>query len=421
MFTLNLQEDFPAVQNFYPNDFRMISTPIGMLIGTLATPIFLDRYRLRHFVFFGAYISILCAVVMPFAFAPEIIIVDRLFFGISIGMLLTKYCVFVSFAVPTDRVFDYTAFLVSGFAGGCTLASLVSFLSYTEDIFSRNFRIPYFVGIVLVFGWTLWVSMFLPEGPWFFIREGNDDAASRIMAAFHGKSASHQDVQDRIRGMKLALKNAQLKSPTLITPLTANLRAKTLVAATLLFFTFASFPATILFYGPKLLNTAFDGKTKMGISIVFSVVFFIFSLFNRLIVKSIKRKNIMLISAALLTVLTIILCFVSVQNSLVVAVIVLCLCSGIVAVWLVISLSTVMLLFDDDAKSRCIALSLASAWFGSILVLLFDVLVPKGSVFLMAAISLISLIWIKLSPLPEQNELSAYQKSRNDLLRQSTM
>ena len=418
--TLNLQEHFPAVQTFYPGNYRMLATPLGMLLGTLAAPLFLDNYKLREVVYFGAFISVLCCVVMPFAFAPEIILVDRTFFGFSMGLLLTKYCVFVSYAVPNQNVLGYTSFLVSGFAGGCALASLVAFIAYDEDIFSRNFRIPYFVGLVLCLGWTVWVSMFLPEGPWSFVKAGNDDAALRILAAFHGKPMNHEDIQLRLKQVKLADKQHGLKTPTLITPLTAKLRSKTLIAAILLFFTFASLPATLIFYGPKLLNTNFDGKMQITISLVFSCVFFVFSIFNRFIIYKFQRKNAMLMSAAALSLLSIVLCFLTVEKSIPLAIVTLCLCSGIASIWLSISLATVMQIFDDHAKSRSIAFSLACAWFGAILVLLFNILAPSLTVFMLAAISILSLVWIKITPLPEQHHLTAYQTSRNDLLKQDS-
>eukprot|EP00835_Amoeboradix_gromovi_P001040 NODE_41_length_29768_cov_0.533924.p3 type:complete len:452 gc:universal NODE_41_length_29768_cov_0.533924:20614-19259(-) len=420
LYTLNLQEHFPAVQTFYPGNYRMVAAPIGMLLGTLAAPTFLDRYKLSHVVYFGAFLSILCCVVMPFAFAPEIIVIDRIAFGITIGMLLTKYCVFVSFAVPTQNILGYSSFLISGFAGGCALASFVALLAYDENVFSRSFRIPYYIGIGLCIVWTCWVTLFLPEGPWFFIREGNDDAASRVMSAFYGKPINHVDIQTKISDAKIAYRNAKLKSPTLITPLTAKLRSRTLISATLMFFTFTSFPATLLFYGPKLLKNDFNGYTKILVSLIFTVCFFVFSVFNRSIIYKFKRKNSMLISAGCLFILSVVLCIVNVKSSVVASIVILCLCSGIVNIWLVISLSTVMQIFEEQAKSRSIALSLACAWLGAVCVLFFDILLSEYTMYLMATISLISLVWIKLSPLPEQHQLTAYQTTRRELLRQDS-
>ena len=420
-YTLNLQEHFPAVQTFYPGRFRMLAAPIGMFLGTLMTPFFLDKYKLRHVLYFGAFIAILCCIVMPFAFAPEVIIVDRVAFGISIGLLLTKYCVFVSVAVPNQHILRYTSYLVSGFAFGCALASLVAYLSYDDKIFSRSFRIPFYIGIGLVLMWTGFVSLFLPEGPWYFLREGNDDAAARVLAAFHGLPINHQDVQAKIIESKLSQKNSNLKSHTLITPLNSKLRAKTMVSATLLFLTFASLPATCIFYGPRLLNIEFDGKTKIFISLIYTSVFFLFAVVNKLIINKLTRKNVMLLSAAILSAITLLLCFITIKDNLFLALAILCLSSFICAIWLSISLSTVMQIFGEEAKSRSIAFSLACAWLGAVVILLIDIYLPHLTVYIVLILSLVSLIWIKISPLPEQYEVSAYEQSRRELLRQDSV
>ena len=427
IYTINLQDNFPAVQTIYPSNFRLLPTPLGLLSGTFVTPILMDKYKSRQVLFFGAYNAILAVVVMPFAFAPEVLFVYRYFFGMSLGLLFMRYCMFVSTVVPSGRIVEYSSYLVNGFGTGAIIAGLTAYVTYDDGDFVRAFRIPYFVGIGMLIGWIIWDVLFMPDTTGTLFKEGKNDQARELIAEFLEKPMVHEDVNERYKELQSAQKMQEVKRPWIIEPLiNSKLRKNAILTGVFMYFIFSSFPASIIFYGTTLLQTNFDGKTNILVSVVFSIFFFVSSLFARILIKKITAKISLALTSLVLFILAIILCFVQVISKGY-AIVIVALYGIISSISIIIAFTFVMQVFHEEAKSRSIACAFLSGWFGAIISLLIYLIsslyldMPKLSIYAEALFSLGAFWWYLLVPMPNREKENAFHQSRRELLGQSTL
>src|SRR5947207_4943812 len=220
----------------------LLGATIGAIVGGKAADLFgRRRVLLVTAAIFG--IGALASAVAP---SPPILIVSRIVLGLAIGLASTNVPVYLSEVAPPQA----RGWVVSLFQLAVTVGIVVAYL--TDYAFAGVEGWRWMLGLAvapaLVFGTGMF---FLPETPRWLIRGGQHEIAHRVLVRIRDVA----DVNVEIDQIKMSLAQ-QTESGRWVDLLSRQVRPALVVGLGLAIFQQITGINTVIYYAPKILQTA---------------------------------------------------------------------------------------------------------------------------------------------------------------------
>lgn len=164
-----------------------IGSSVGTILGMWSTGYLNDRFGHKRIMLAG-YLFVTMAIFSQF-FAPtvKILLLGRILQGIPVGVFTSSSAAYVSEVCPTvlrGCVFTYVN--MSGSIGNLVSSGVLAGFVNRAD--QWGYRIPF----AIQWAWSVplfCITCFMPESPWWLVRQGRFEAAERSLSRSSNKSA----------------------------------------------------------------------------------------------------------------------------------------------------------------------------------------------------------------------------------------